>query len=1149
MRMIVSVFLVAALTVPAFATAPVLSGIGVSPVNDTWAMVNWTTNISATSYVDYGPTASYGSTEYVAGYVTAHHVQLNNLSAATTYHYRVRSTNSSSETSVSGDYTFTTGAVSYGCEGNPTGNPIGGGVGYSRVIDSATANYVVSTASALKSALSSATSGQVVYVADDAKIDLSGQTSSITIKAGVTLASGRGRNGSLGGMIYSSTFNEDTGRGWFATGGTGTRVTGLRLAGAFNGPWRTDEEYHAIYVGHANCEIDNNEIYGWNYAAVETLLGSNACAPYFHHNYIHHNTKLGCGYGICPGFNSGNAVPIIEGNIFDFERHSVAGHGTLGMSYEARYNLVLEHSISHIFDMHGGYDRDDGTSIAGTIIRIHHNTVRNFDQSAVTIRGVPTQGNGSTYGGCWVNNNHMFRLYDSICIRQLYDFGNFWVTGNAFGADLGTTFGKWNFEEGAGATTAIDGTGNGCDGTLTGMNASTCWVAGHEGTGLKFLDSGDYVDCSYDIGEIDNIAFDCWVKFDSLPTGMYPMSNGIFDLYYRGDWAGNYMFFRAKITDSAAYPGDSGWTGYAAVKSTVPISTGQWYHYVGTRSGNKLQLYTNGVLDRELDCLAGYTVSTASETGLRFGQGVPGTMDDVQVYKLNATVSTAPTLTWTGEANYTDGGVYPKIATAADYVTFRVKYTDADGDEPKLGYPKLHILRHGVEFEYLTPLVMSAVDTASVASGRIYQYQVKVPRGFDYSYYFEAQDVDGKAATGAATVPVSGPGINTGNNEPVLYYATNDSSKYIENIMYPSSSGTSNTSFDIRCAYMDRDGDPPLDGYPKVKVMTSTGVEIPGSPFTMTQMDAGEFWDRRNYQLLKKFAAGSYKTQIIAYDSQGTAGVALPITAESHPVVTDGGTNWTDAFTGAPSPNPSMSFQVAVSFGQPTTNFVQGDVTVSNGTISGFTGSDAFYSFTVTATTAGTVTVLVPAGACTSTTGNANTASQTISRVCSAGDTNVSTNITSSAANPGTSPSFYVTVAFGKAVTGFTSGDIAVTNGSISGFTGSGQYYAFTVTASGEGIVTASIPAGATSPSNYASSVSRVYYPASGAANIWVGHGYPGAHLGTQGDPFDLITEGISWLANGGTMHILTGANPGAIRITKPMRIESYGGTARVGGS
>jgi len=93
---------------------------------------------------------------------------------------------------------------SCGADANPTGNPIGGGVGYTNIVDSASADYLVSDKNGLLGALNNATSGQIVYVCDTAEIDLSGEID-ISVPAGVTVASGRGRNGSSGGLLFTST--------------------------------------------------------------------------------------------------------------------------------------------------------------------------------------------------------------------------------------------------------------------------------------------------------------------------------------------------------------------------------------------------------------------------------------------------------------------------------------------------------------------------------------------------------------------------------------------------------------------------------------------------------------------------------------------------------------------------------------------------------------------------------------------------------------------------------------------------------------------------------------------------------------------------------------------------------------------------------
>jgi len=85
------------------------------------------------------------------------------------------------------------------------------------------------------------------------------------------------------------------------------------------------------------------------------------------------NQRNGLGYGVSHGYGK-NISSLVECNLFDYNRHSIAGTGVPGNSYEARNNVELGASLSHNFDMHGGKGRRDGTDIAGTKILIHHNT-------------------------------------------------------------------------------------------------------------------------------------------------------------------------------------------------------------------------------------------------------------------------------------------------------------------------------------------------------------------------------------------------------------------------------------------------------------------------------------------------------------------------------------------------------------------------------------------------------------------------------------------------------------------------------------------------------------------------------------------------------------------------------------------------------
>lgn len=90
------------------ASLAITGGPTASPVGATTATVNWVTNPNTSqNYVDYGLTASYGTTVFNTDDNTNHAVGLSGLQRNTLYHYRVRSCNAFTCAS-SGDGTFST---------------------------------------------------------------------------------------------------------------------------------------------------------------------------------------------------------------------------------------------------------------------------------------------------------------------------------------------------------------------------------------------------------------------------------------------------------------------------------------------------------------------------------------------------------------------------------------------------------------------------------------------------------------------------------------------------------------------------------------------------------------------------------------------------------------------------------------------------------------------------------------------------------------------------------------------------------------------------------------------------------------------------------------------------------------------------------
>jgi hypothetical protein len=289
--------------------------------------------------------------------------------------------------------------VIYGAKADDRGhNPRG--PGYVNVATKG--DYTVRDLDALVDALFKAKAGQTVFIPGDTEIDLTARIYIdqlvLDVPEGVTLAGERGHNGSKGALLTSDALKTSV---MIRATGPDVRITGLRIRGpnpkryldhhsrSF-GPGGGGHAYYykfptsnGIVTRYPRLEVENCEVSGFSHAGVYLAAGD---GHHIHHNYIHHCQYQGLGYGISHDI----ASSLIEYNLFDWNRHSIAGTGRPGCSYVARHNVQLDTSLSHCFDMHGGRDRKDGTDIAGTSIEIYNNTFR-APQTPVVIRGVPQE--------------------------------------------------------------------------------------------------------------------------------------------------------------------------------------------------------------------------------------------------------------------------------------------------------------------------------------------------------------------------------------------------------------------------------------------------------------------------------------------------------------------------------------------------------------------------------------------------------------------------------------------------------------------------------------------------------------------------------------------------------------------------------------
>ena len=326
----------------------------------------------------------------------------------------------------------------YGADANPTGDSIGGGNGYSKIVQSG--DVTVHNLDELLTAFASAKSGDVIYVADGAAIDL-GTATNIEIPAGITLAGNRGLNGAPGPLLFSNTtppssilfLVEDD-----------VRITGLR----FKGPdddfpnidynVRPESGVLCLAVEGNHVEVENCEISNYSRGGVEIYpRGKNVHVHHCHLHDIH-------SYPVVV-LNKSEPPVLVEACRINWIWHATAGSGAPGTGYEARYNLIIREAApdswqpyngQHAIDMHDYLQilQERGHHVAGDFMRIHHNTfVSNApnDPSVATsydaaVRGVPRE---------LAEFHHNIFLHSDPAQAIFQLDGNVWVYDNLYGSD------------------------------------------------------------------------------------------------------------------------------------------------------------------------------------------------------------------------------------------------------------------------------------------------------------------------------------------------------------------------------------------------------------------------------------------------------------------------------------------------------------------------------------------------------------------------------------------------------------------------------------------------------------------------------------------------------------------------------------------
>ena len=145
-------------------------------------------------------------------------------------------------------------------------------------------------------------------------------------------------------------------------------------------------------------------------------------------------------------------------------------------------------------------------------------------------------------------------------------------------------------------------------------------------------------------------------------------------------------------------------------------------------------------------------------------------------------------------------------------------------------------------------------------------------------------------------------------------------------------------------------------------------------------------------------------------------------------------------------------------FSKVVTGLTAADISVVNGTAGSLNGSGNSYTFSVTPSANGTVSVILPSGVCQDAAGNLNAASSQIDVVFD--DVAPTTTIASSVTPRTNTNVIPVAIVFSESMTNFDVSDIVVANGTITVFVMVGRaQYTFNLIVTAQGTVSVTVPA------------------------------------------------------------------------------------------
>ncbi len=180
-----------------------------------------------------------------------------------------------------------------------------------------------------------------------------------------------------------------------------------------------------------------------------------------------------------------------------------------------------------------------------------------------------------------------------------------------------------------------DRSGQGNDGSPSGIATSTFYSSGKLGQAFNFDGSNDYIDLGSPsaLNISGSFTMSAWVRTNTVSAyqavyNQMSTANNLGEFQFRISDTGKLQFFRR---DS------QGATSVLLAAGVTALSTGTWYHLVGTYDGTTYTVYINSVSDvSTTGSASNYTASAGAKTTIGAAEAAAypfnGIIDDVRVY-------------------------------------------------------------------------------------------------------------------------------------------------------------------------------------------------------------------------------------------------------------------------------------------------------------------------------------------------------------------------------------------------------------------------------------------------------------------------------------------------------------------------------------